>query len=342
MVMIAAVLLLSFIPVPVAQAPQTPPRDAVARTAAQRERDLRAAIAAGGAPEASYTQLAELLNARNDSDGADAILLAARAAYPKSIQALTAAAGVYNRRGEFEPTIEALRAIAALQPQSAEARHRIGTFFQDKARAVSSDPTRDPAAALSYVMKGLEAEDEALLLQPDYAEALTYKSVLLRLQANLSPDPGEKARLIAEADALRSRVLAMQREKGIGSAQPPAPAAVPETPWAGFDEPFDQAMARLTPVRVGGNIPMPSKLKDVKPRYPAEAQDARVSGVVIVEALVDVTGKVANARVLRSIPSLDAAALEAVSQWVFTPTELDGRAVPIVLTVTVNFTVLPR
>jgi hypothetical protein len=51
-----------------------------------------------------------------------------------------------------------------------------------------------------------------------------------------------------------------------------------------------------------------------------------------------VDGKVADAKVLRSIPLLDSAALDAVRQWEFTPTLLNGVPVPVIMTVTVNFT----
>jgi protein TonB len=73
--------------------------------------------------------------------------------------------------------------------------------------------------------------------------------------------------------------------------------------------------------------------------YTPIAQSARLQGVVILE-LLDEGGSVANARVLRSVPLLDAAAIEAVGQWRFTPTELDGRRVAVVMTVTVNFTLM--
>ena len=92
------------------------------------------------------------------------------------------------------------------------------------------------------------------------------------------------------------------------------------------------------PVRVGGAIRAPSKVKDVKPVYPPIAQSARVQGVVIIEATIGADGAVQNARVLRSIPLLDQAALDAVKQWQFTPTLLNGVPVPVIMTVTVQFT----
>jgi TonB family protein len=92
------------------------------------------------------------------------------------------------------------------------------------------------------------------------------------------------------------------------------------------------------PVRVGGNIPPPARLKLVNPVYPEEAKSARVQGVVVLEVTVDPEGRVADVRVLRSVPMLDVAAVEAVQQWEYEPTLLNGVAVPVVMTVTVNFT----
>jgi TonB family protein len=90
-------------------------------------------------------------------------------------------------------------------------------------------------------------------------------------------------------------------------------------------------------IRVGGNVRVPTKVKDVKPVYPPEAKDARVQGVVIAEVRIEPDGRVGNAQILRSIPMLDAAALEAIRQWEFTPTLLNGAPVPVLLTVTVQF-----
>lgn len=91
------------------------------------------------------------------------------------------------------------------------------------------------------------------------------------------------------------------------------------------------------PIPVGGIITRPTKIRDVVPVYPAIAQAARVSGMVIIEATIGPSGDVLDAKVLRSIPLLDAAALDAVRKWRFTPTLLNGRAVAVVMTVTVDF-----
>ena len=97
---------------------------------------------------------------------------------------------------------------------------------------------------------------------------------------------------------------------------------------------------RLRPGRAcGGQIKTPRKTSDVKPIYPEAMQLARVTGNVILESTITSTGCVVDARVLRSIQTpLDVAALRAVLGWRFEPTLLDGKPVPVIMTVTVNFT----
>jgi protein TonB len=89
--------------------------------------------------------------------------------------------------------------------------------------------------------------------------------------------------------------------------------------------------------RLSSDLKPPTKTKDVKPVYPAEARAAGVQGVVIIEALIDEQGKVTAARILRSVPGLDEAALDAVKGWVFTPTLKNGAPVPVNMTVTTRF-----
>jgi protein TonB len=106
----------------------------------------------------------------------------------------------------------------------------------------------------------------------------------------------------------------------------------------GIPEPPPPPPPPAAPVRVGGNIKAPQKVKHINPVYPPIAQSARVQGVVIIEATIGPDGAVKDAKVLRSIPLLDAAALDAVKQWQFTPTLLNGVPVPVIMTVTVQFT----
>jgi protein TonB len=93
------------------------------------------------------------------------------------------------------------------------------------------------------------------------------------------------------------------------------------------------------PVRVGGDVRPPTKLVHVSPTYPAIALASRVSGVVILEATIGEDGRVRELRVLRSYPLLDQAAIDAVRQWRYTPTLLNGRPVSVLMSVTVAFSI---
>ena len=92
-----------------------------------------------------------------------------------------------------------------------------------------------------------------------------------------------------------------------------------------------------TPVRLHSGIHEPVKTMHVDPAYPAIAQQARVQGVVILEAVIGVTGRVESVQVLRSIPLLDQAAVSAVRQWQYRPATLNDTPIPVIVTVTVNF-----
>jgi protein TonB len=92
------------------------------------------------------------------------------------------------------------------------------------------------------------------------------------------------------------------------------------------------------PVRVGGDIKPPLKIKDSKPVYPPEARRAKVQGVVIVEATVGTDGKVSATKVLRSIPLLNDEAIRVVKAREYKPTVVNGVTVAVIITVPVIFT----
>jgi protein TonB len=114
---------------------------------------------------------------------------------------------------------------------------------------------------------------------------------------------------------------------GVGAIGTPVPPPVPPP--------------AQPPVRVGGLVRPPQRIVNVTPAYPAIAREAHAQGLVIIEATIDERGNVVRTQILKSIPLLDDAALAAVRQWKFTPTLLNGVAVPIVMTVTVNFSLAP-
>jgi TonB family protein len=90
-------------------------------------------------------------------------------------------------------------------------------------------------------------------------------------------------------------------------------------------------------VKATGDIKPPKLLKEVSPVYPEDARQKGIEGVVILSAKTDESGRVVDTFVLRSVPGLNEAAETAVRQWVYEPMTIDGKAVPVVFTVTVRF-----
>ena len=134
-------------------------------------------------------------------------------------------------RASFDRKIAELERTAAERPADAAAQHVIATFYYEKTRdqSISADERRD------YIARGLEAEDRALQINPDYVEALVYKNILLRTKALTEPDPVVKEALIREADALRNRALELRKAGAVapiaeGTVVTPGPPPPPPPP----------------------------------------------------------------------------------------------------------------
>jgi TonB family protein len=213
-------------------------------------------------------------------------------------------------------------------PLTAEMHHRVAEEYWERA---NKNISLTPEQKLDAILKGIEADDRALAMKPDYVDAMIYKNLFLRMQANMTEDPQQREVLIQQADELRNKAIEARKALGLPGM---AAAAAPAPPMS---EEYKAHLAQLNPVRIGGQLKTPIKIRDVKPEYPADARANRVQGVVIIEALIDTTGRIADARVLRSIPLFDEAALGAVRQWEFVPMVIDGVPQNIVMTVTINF-----
>lgn len=109
---------------------------------------------------------------------------------------------------------------------------------------------------------------------------------------------------------------------GGGPSAPPPPPPPPE---------------KKEPIRVGGNVQSSKLIRRVEPDYPELAKRARVQGMVLLQVTVDEQGSVAEVKVVRGHPLLNQAAIDAVTQWKYSPTLLNGEPVPVIATVTVNF-----
>ncbi len=110
--------------------------------------------------------------------------------------------------------------------------------------------------------------------------------------------------------------------EGLSSAPPP---------------PLPPPPAAKAPIRVGGTVQAAKLIRRVEPSYPEIARRARIQGVVLLEVQVGAEGSVENVRLIRGHPLLNAAAVDAVSQWKYSPTLLNGEPVPVIATVTVRF-----
>ncbi len=94
----------------------------------------------------------------------------------------------------------------------------------------------------------------------------------------------------------------------------------------------------LGPLQVGGEVSAPTKISSPPPIYTNEARQARVQGVVIVQATIDCSGVVTNTRVLQGLPAgLTESTVDAISRWRFNPARRDGTPVSVYYNLSVNF-----
>jgi tetratricopeptide (TPR) repeat protein len=162
---------------------------------------------------ANYFYLAKIYEEAGRYEEAEQTLLKAKEVKPNDPVVYTTLSAFYNRQGDFPKTMAALHQAAELEPNNPEGYHRLAVFYWEKA---FRDHRLPKAERVDYLQKGVDAENKALDLNPNYAEAMTYKNILLRLQANETTDRKEQERLIREADQLRSRAMELNKKKASG------------------------------------------------------------------------------------------------------------------------------
>jgi TonB family protein len=226
---------------------------------------------------------------------------------------------LYLARGDFDLGLTTVRLCVTAAPAEPAAYAAVAEYLWTRV-ASSIEAGIHPDEKGRLIDEGIRETEQALGIDADYLPAVTLKHMFVRLKATLETDPVAQRQLMDVVDHLRRRAHELERRQTDAQLQERAVAA-----------------GRPRPVRVGGDIRAPQKTRHVDAVYPEEARAARVQGVVILEATIGSDGKVADAKVLRSIPLLDQAALDAVLQWEFEPSRLDGDPVPVIMTVTVNF-----
>ncbi|MGQ0735115.1 MAG: tetratricopeptide repeat protein [Acidobacteriota bacterium] len=162
----------------------------------------------------NYFVLADIYEDSGEYELAESIFQKAREVRPNDPAVHMQLAGFYNRQGDFDKTIAAVSDRVRVEPNNPEAYQTLATYYWDEAYR---DFRLTDKQKLDYVLKGLEAVDKAIEIRSDYMEAVAYKNLLLRLQANLEKDPKKQQALLKEADQLRDRANELRKQKAGGT-----------------------------------------------------------------------------------------------------------------------------
>jgi len=165
------------------------------------------------ADPANYFALAKIYEDSGVYDEAEKVLDMAKAAKPGDPTVYMTLAGYYNRQGQFDKTIGALKERAEKEPNNPEAFYTLSTYYWDE--AYRNNRLKDTEKK-AYVQAGMDAIDRAIMIRPDYVEALVYKGLLLRLQANMERDPAKQQSLLKQADQFRDKAQELRKTKASG------------------------------------------------------------------------------------------------------------------------------
>jgi TonB family protein len=177
---------------------------------------------------------------------------------------------------------------------------------------------------------GITNLNKALEIDPAYDDAMAYMNLLIRERADLRDSPEEYRSDIKEAEQWYQKALAAKR-----TAQTTAHNQARFPPLPPARSTSDSAPTRI---RVGGNVQAPNLIQKVDPVYPPLAVQARIQGTVHFTAIIGKDGRILNLQLIGGHPLLVQAAQDAVKQWVYKPTDLNGTPVEVVTQVDVQFT----
>jgi TonB family protein len=204
-----------------------------------------------------------------------------------------------------------------------EARTRLG--MRPEAPGPIPDPNvrRDLTARFGPLLDaGIGNLQKTLELNPQYTDAMSYMNLIIRERADLRDTAGEWRRDTAEADQWVQKALDTKKLRAQQS-----PAVVPAGGFGG--------------IRVGPAIQEQKLIHRVDPVYPPFAAQARIQGIVRLNIMISKEGSVNNASVISGHPLLVPAAVDAVKQWLYQPTQLNGNPVEVMTEVTVPFNLDP-
>jgi tetratricopeptide (TPR) repeat protein len=162
----------------------------------------------------NYFVLAQIYSDSGEYELAEETYLKAKEVRPNDPMVYMRLAGFYNQQGDFDKTIEAVHQRTKIEPNNPEAFQTLATYYWDKAYR---DFRLSDKEKMQYVQSGIQAVDRALNIKDDYMEAVAYKNLLLRLQANLETNPARQKQLLDEADKLRDRATELRKQKAAGT-----------------------------------------------------------------------------------------------------------------------------
>jgi tetratricopeptide (TPR) repeat protein len=165
---------------------------------------------------ANYFALAKLYEDSGRYDEAEGMLMKAKDIAPNAADVYMQLAGYYNRQGDFDKTVQYLNERTRIEANNPEAFYTVSTFFWDKAYR---DFRITDAQKKEYAARGLEAADKAIALKPDYMEAITYRGLLLRVQAAIEKDADRQRGLLKDADAMQAKAMEIRKQRAAGVAR---------------------------------------------------------------------------------------------------------------------------
>ena len=200
-----------------------------------------------------------------------------------------------------------------VNPALTAARERLGMRPPDPGPLSNPELRRElQAGLLPMVDEGIAQLEEALRIDPQYGDAMTYMNLLIRQRADLRDTREEYMSDIAAADAWVQKTIETRQQ---------------------------MQAARPTPdqVRIGTKVQEPNLILRIAPAYPDAARNAGIRGAVRINVIVDKAGRVAQMTLVSGHPLLVQAAMDAVRQWQYKPTLLNGQPIEVVAQVEVNF-----
>ena len=240
---------------------------------------------------------------------------------------------------------------AETYPDYAKARMAAGMRPQDS--GIIPDATLRQKVRADHgaqIEDGFRVLQIALQLDPDYSDAMAYMNLLYRIEAGIADTPAESAAMVAKADDWVTKALDARRRMAktdrpatgpldvdgpVTDTFVPAPPPPPPPPPPGAAP--QARMEAPGAIHINGEALQAKLVRQVPPIYPEMAKRAAISGTVVLSVVISKEGTVRQADVVSGPAALAGAALDAVRQWAWKPTLLNGDPVDVVSTVTINF-----